>query len=252
MMTRPKLRKAILLAIFPWLITASAKAQEVPASMPNNLVVARDFLRAFYPQLSGRNYFLSVNTSLNYDASPTLDGLLRLSIGSVPGDELSNSKMSPTQSKQLLTAQFQFDDKGHLVSFSAEGMAVGNPTARANFAKFADHLSGSQVSAALKRAGAKYGPDAKDDFVGNIPTAKLESFLGKLSILSVNFAPYLAADRSNYDDDMRWEVKATAKRSDGTEATYRLEFEQYRGDIVGACDVSRYPCNLMNDAAKKQ
>jgi len=247
-MTRLKLAKIVLAATFSWVITTCLKAQEVPPSTPNNLALARDFLRSFYPQLSGRSYFLTVNTSLKYDAPPTLDGLLRLSVGEVPDEKPSHT---PIQSRQLLTAQFQFDGSGHLVSFSAEGAAVGDPAAKANFAKSADHLNGSQISAALKQAGAKYGPDAKDEFASNLPTAKLETFLGKLTILSVNFAPYLASDRSNYDDDMRWQVKASAKRSDGTEATYRLEFEQYRGDIVGACDVSIYPCNLMNDTAKK-
>jgi hypothetical protein len=48
---------------FLWRISA----QETPPSTPDNLAVARDFLHTMYPQLSGKNYFTTLETTLYYD-----------------------------------------------------------------------------------------------------------------------------------------------------------------------------------------
>jgi|SRR5580700_1069959 hypothetical protein len=66
---------------FLWRISA----QETPPSTPDNLAVARDFLHTMYPQLSGKNYFTTLETTLYYDKqTDPLGGRLQLSIGEGP------------------------------------------------------------------------------------------------------------------------------------------------------------------------
>jgi hypothetical protein len=266
------LRLALVIAVFAF---TAASAQEKAPLTPNYLGVAQNFLRTFYPQLSGKNYFMTVNTNLYYDKPRApFGGVLHLSIGEGPKGETiyiggcqavkvapdsgfigDDCKPGPVGYKQFLSAGFHFDNDGHLMWFTAEGPATGDVTARAAFAKSAENaegLTGPQRITALKRAGAKYGPDDKDEFIKNLPTAKLETFLGKMNVVSVGFAPYLEADRSNFSDEMQWDVKAVAKRSDGTSPTYRLQFEQYAGNLVTLCDVSTYPCNALEAGSQRR
>jgi len=276
-MLKTRLCFAILLAS---LSCAASCPQESPPLTPNRLAVARDFVRTFYPNLNNKNYFLSLQTSLYYDkSSDPFAGLLVLNIGEGPKGDVTPGNVVPkcppgavpiqkvpsggfvgggclnpsTTSEQFLSAGFHFDENGHLVWFTAEGPATSNATAKIAFGKAVGAgkvLMGAQLVAAFKHTGAKYGPDDKEEFVKTLPTMQLANFLGTLNVTSVRFAPYLESDRSNFSDEMRWEVRAVAKRTDGTSATYRMEFEQYDGNLVSLCDTSTYPCNIWEPVNK--
>ena len=47
--------------------------------------------------------------------------------------------------------------------------------------------SNTQIANALKQAGARFGPDDKEAFVKSLPLNKVERFLGKIKITSVEF-----------------------------------------------------------------
>ena len=84
--------------------------------------------------------------------------------------------------------------------------------------------------AALKNAGAKYGPGDKDQFIKDLPVQKLQRFLGKLQVLSVTFQP-LSEDRFNAHIWPLWQVKAKADTGSG-KLTYEMTFEQFQGELL--------------------
>jgi len=267
---------AVLLVTPIWMGIA---AQDPPPPIPNRLTVARDFLRTFYPDLNGKNYFMNLETSYYYDQplNHPFGGLLELSIrdspkgnnnflpcppGSTPTQKLpsggfiaGNCPERGIPPQEYLSATFHFDEKGHIVTFRAQGTSAGNVTAKRTYEKDIDlskHPTGAELIDALKRAGAKYGPDDKEEFVKSLPIRKLETFLGKLNIISVEFGPFSQEDRSDFSDEMEWDVRAVATRIDGGTTKYILSFEQYNGTLVGLCDMSTYPCNLWEPAKKDQ
>lgn len=248
----------------------STSAQVLAPPTPNRLKVATEFLRTFYPELNGKNYFLDLETSLYYDqAGDPFGGLLWLTISELPkgyedvvrpcppgttptrkvlgggfiGGTCPEKGIPP---QQFLSAVFHFDAEGHLVTFSAGGPATTNPSARETFAKARPTtrpMTGAELIAAFKSSGGKYGPDDKEELIKSLPLTKLEHFLGKLTLIFVEFDTFQEDDRSDFDDEMRWDVRVSAKRDDGTSAKYLLRFDQYNGKLVTACDLSQYPCN---------
>jgi hypothetical protein len=92
-------------------------------------------------------------------------------------------------------------------------------------------MSDAEVAVALKKSGAKFGPMDKDEFVKSLPLAALKPFLGKLQVLTVGFSP-LQKNRNNVATWPDWRVKTKAPRDDGTEETYELMFDQFRGDLI--------------------
>lgn len=259
---------AVLFVVPIWMSTG---AQEPVPLTPNTLTVARDFLRTFYPELNGKKYFMNLETTFYYDDQMTdpFGGLLELSIRELPkGDNrflpcppgakpsqlipggyllLGDCPQKGIQPREFLSAAFHFDEKRQLVTFEADGPATGNAAAKRAFEKSTEtskNLTGVELIAAFKHAGGKYGPDDKDEFVKSLPITKLETFLGKLNVISVEFRRFSQEDRSDFSDEMEWYVRALATRNDGTSTKYQLSFEQYNGTLVGLCDMSTYPCNV--------
>ena len=198
--------KLCLVALIIASYCAAASAQETPPLTRDNLAVAQDLLRAFYPEMSDRNYFMTFETSLHYDKpSDPFGGWLQLSVGEGPKEELVIYGNDGVAYKQFLSAGFHFDKSGHLLHFQAKGPAVGDPAAQTAFAKSMQSgkiKGGRELIAALKRAGAEYGPDDKEAFVKSLPIRRLETFLGKLEVISVEFDPFAEGDRADFNDQM--------------------------------------------------
>jgi len=265
---------AILLVAPMWI---GAAPQESAPPTPNRLSVARNFLRNFYPELNEKGYFLNLRSSFFYDKpSDPFGGLLELTVRDLPeGDnrflpcppDAKVTRRLPTGGfiggdcaekgvppQVYLSAGFHFDEKGHIVNFSAEGPATGNTTAKLAFRKAigtSQDLTGAERIAALKRAGARFGPNDKEDFLKSDPLAKLENFLGRLQIISVEFAKFNRDDRSDFSDEMEWNVRAMASRTDGSATKYLLQYEQYDGKLVLLCDLSTFPCSVGEPQEKK-
>jgi hypothetical protein len=238
---------ACFLTSFAW---SGLTAQAIPQTISNRLAIARDFLRIFYPELSGKGYVLTLQSSLLYDQkSDAFDDILEISVR----DGRPPNPPGVPASQPILSSGFHFDRNGNLASFSAHGSAIGDAVAKAAMAKLEkrdENIPGAELIAAMKRVGALYGPDDKERSEKDLPIASLETFLGKLRVISVEFAPYLEKDRSNFNSLMEWEVRVVANRRDGTTATYRLQFEQYKGALVSLCDVATYPCNVWESLSE--
>jgi hypothetical protein len=151
--------------------------------------------------------------------------------------------------QEFLSTSFHFDETGYLESFNARGDAASDPVAKAAYTKATANQTGltdRDLFTALKHAGAKYGPDDKSAFVKSLPLAGLETFLGKVKLISAELQlpgeevtdPYLYGE-------MSWKVKIKATRADNSTITYRLEFEQFQGHLTALCELfSKAPCNI--------
>jgi hypothetical protein len=138
----------------------------------------------------------------------------------------------PIRSKQFLAGTFWIGNDGRLTAYVVQsprdldkmnafaGVVLGHP-----------EMSEAEVSVELKKEGAKFGPMDKDEFVKSLPLAALEPFLGKIQVLNVGFSP-LQKNRNNVATWPDWRVKTKATRADGTEETYELMFDQFRGDLI--------------------
>jgi hypothetical protein len=139
----------------------------------------------------------------------------------------------PAHPKQFLSARFWFDADGRLTNYNTVSPGVREFEEMNHFASLVlshPEMSDAEVLAALKNAGAKYGPNDQDEFVKHAPIAALEPFLGKLQVLSVSYAP-LFENRNNVAEWPKWTIKVKATRDDGADAFYELSFEQFRGEL---------------------
>jgi hypothetical protein len=87
------------------LLTTNAHAQGPSATKKEKIVWARDFLRAVYPALNGKNYGLDVETYLAYDQPDSPITLLRMDIGEGPKDLQKGYSGGCHRTLQLLGAR---------------------------------------------------------------------------------------------------------------------------------------------------
>jgi len=252
-------------------ISAQSKSSSRPTI--EQLAWAQEFLHSLYPQLSNANHSMTAETSVPYDKVVGSFSWLTLYVGegfrySVLGmrggcmgdivppspplppelktPDSDQSKPNPEQRlppdecqpgpiypRQFLTTRFDFDQGGHLVRFGASGIAIQNVKANREL-KYTPQMSDAEIAVAIKKSGAKYGPDDKAKFTANLPLKNLERFLGKLDLISVSFHP-LSEDRAELPNWPDWTVRAKAIRKDGSTAEYRENFDYVTGDLIGLC-----------------
>jgi hypothetical protein len=138
----------------------------------------------------------------------------------------------PIRSKQFLAGSFWIGNDGRLTAYVVQSPRdLDKMNAFAGVVLAHPEMSDAEVTVALKKSGAKFGPMDKDEFVKSLPLAALKPFLGKLQVLTVGFSP-LQKNRNNVAIWPDWRVKTKATRADGTEETYELMFDPFRGDLI--------------------
>ena len=252
------------------------EGQELPHTK-NYIKIGHEFLRAVYPDLNGKGYAITIETSLAYDGPTSVPNYFMLDVGAGPkfvvieccvqgyvGGVLPTPPLqwppelgaAPTPTppppqpiekrpkfwdaegrvhpKQYLSTGFQFDNEGHLAGFTASGPEIGNPEADNKLAEIVNthpKMTDAEIAAELKRLGAKYGPDDKEQFVKDLPLKKLEPFLGKLELISVSFLP-LSENRTELGSWPYWMVELLATQRDGSKLKYHLAFDHFKGDLL--------------------
>lgn len=242
--------------LFVTMLGSTCAFGQEPIPVTKNYVAwAHEFLRTMYPALSGHQYAFTIETALFFDSPDPLLEPAQVYVGKrptyddsgsdcgtlsqpsihpsslPPGEPQADSCLSP----QVLEGGFAFDRNDRLRSFRADGSAVRNLDAANAFTRFVlshPEMTDADIAAALKKAGAKYGPDDKEIFIKDFPFTKLERFLGKLSIVSVSHQP-LDENRNNLDAWPWWDVIARATQQDGTVITYNLTFDPFNADLMG-------------------
>jgi len=231
-----------------------ARLQEPPSQTKDNVRVAHEFLTSLYPDLSGKGYIMTLESSSRFDG-PANDRYFDLYVGRGPKDEIigyvggyphntppsANSPTGPIHPEQLLESSFQFGENGRLTSFAARGPAL-KPDKYVEIISLvpsSPDMKDAEVEALLKQAGAMYGPSDKDVFVKHLPMDKLQRFLGPLEVTSVEFpVPDANGLRIGWPE---WRVLAKAKNGSSSEPSYKMTFEPFKGDLVGLSVLSMTP-----------
>lgn len=250
-----KPRRLVLILLLVLCGAAATNPEQTAPVTGNRLRFAQDFLRTFYPDLSGKKYALTVDASTVLDQDWDNISHFNAYIGKYPkwlalcctGGYVGEKPPPGYQEgvnypEQFLTSGFRFDARGRLESFGAHGPAVGDLEAANKFAEIVlshPEMTDAQVTAELKKAGAKYGPEDREAFIKNLPIGKLERFLGKLEVTSMGFRPPME-NRNDIAIWPYWTVTVKAKQRDGSHLTYELHFEQFKGDLTGLAAVP-YP-----------
>lgn len=132
--------------------------------------------------------------------------------------------------KQFLEGKFWFDAEGHLTNFIGTRRSHDEENAFASYILEHPEITRAEAITELKKRGAKFGPNDKAAFVQNLPISKLETFLGKLEILSVEI-PIWSDYRPNPATWPDWTVIVRATRADGRQTLYELGFDQFNGEL---------------------
>ena len=200
---------------------------------------AKQFLRAFYPYL---DYNLR---------AVIIDGSRLIESGSVGSDrmnvfdiELHDMDPKPRTSSApcwcsspKLSATFLFNWQS--VAKELLTMTSGGPILDARTAKFREDMkshpawSDTQVSDALKAAGARFGADQKAGLLRVLPLQELKSFTGDLEVVSVEFhLRDIDSEGKRSAVNPYWAVKANWHGPDGQERGCNLTFEPFEGKLL--------------------
>lgn len=268
---RPSRAGTTAIFCFIWILScSSAEAQEPAQAAKDYIRFARTFLRSMYPDSGGNNYVMTVEGWVRYDQESAMLNRFSLYVGDAPKDfphhyvgcmstpppiqlptppELAppsplpalpsdqfhhDCKPGPILPKQVLIGDFEFDASGRLSSYDLGRPGIRQLEQRNKFAEFVlshPEMTDAEVVTALKKAGAKYGPEDKQQFIKNLPIQKLEPFLGKLQLISVTFQP-LQDSRTNVDIWPLWQVKVQSKQNHRPDVIYEMFFEQFEGELT--------------------
>jgi len=204
------------------------------------------FLRAFYPELFGKNLDLNLRTTHPIDDSwrqiygirfdvylynPLSERMLN-----PPYDAKTGKQLSPLENPVLLEGLLSFNRDGSLQQTYVDGEVVHTKQNQAIQELIESHpeWSEDQEIHALKEAGAKYGPADKEQFIKSLHLEKAERFLGRAKILSVDFNSPSPDHEGNFAAGaLDWAVHAEAELPDGAHVKYLLSFEPFDGKLVG-------------------
>jgi hypothetical protein len=236
----------LILAIAPFGVSLLAQGQ---SSAPQNLAWAREFLWTMYPQLRGHNYAFSTNAYSPFDVPVKSFRGFTVQIGEAPpgrlvgyagggylGPKPPNEEVEPgpVYAKQFLVTNFIFDKDERLSSFVAGGPEAERPEAdhvARNLRELSPEWTDAQAVTELKKAGAMYVPAEKEKFVKTLPIGDLEKLFGKITVVSAEFKMQRNSELSTYGQS-EWLVVMRAKQTNGTQLTYKMIFEPFKGVLT--------------------
>jgi len=234
----------IVLAVTFTLLLTNVNAQ-VSNNQRTPFTSARDFLREFYPDLSGRDGFLGFSTLQRFDASwqrlykiefsamrydPSSEKILN------PPYDANTGKRFPPPENTLLKGGILFDGKGRLHAFEAVGDVVHTKEYDAFIKLLDSHREWSEEDASreLKKAGARFGPAEKSEFIKTFQLEKFGRFMGKLELKSVESEP-LPENHSQGNTALgsyQWMVTVDRILASGKRIPYVLRFEPFEGNLT--------------------
>jgi hypothetical protein len=218
---RKRSREALTLAA---LLVCSVQAAERVIGPDDYTARAKEFLGRLYPRLDDRLSVVITGPVLRGGVmAPDVMNRFRVELyGREPSAADGSAAGAP---ESVLSADFTFDwqtEKKELVH-----LQVWGPTIDSRRDKVLEELkihsgrSEAQLAEALNKAGAKYGPDHKAEFLRAVPLERLGPYLGgELKIVSVDFLPRAG---------LSWAVQTRWHSPDGREADCTLSFEPFDG-----------------------
>ncbi len=245
-MSKSDLNKTFALAVLAILLLG-ARSTVSQTQVSNNqdtvLTRAHDFLGSFYPELLGKDLLLNLHTTQSIDNpwrqiyaikfdvklyDPLSERMLN-----PPVDGKTGKQFPPPENTVLLQGNVWFNHDGWLHELDTVGEVVRIKQNEAIHNLVESHPEWSEAEAvlALKKAGARYGPADREQFLQSIHLEKFEKFLGHLKLESVKFEGLSEPHEGNFAS-LSWLVKADAKLPDGTHSTYTLRFEPFEGKLI--------------------
>jgi hypothetical protein len=215
-----------------------------PLSQETVLTFVHDFLQAFYPDLISKGHMLKlsvyhpaevswleisgVDFTVNPERPPDY-GLVRFG----PNGPIPETRPNPES--VLLEGDIwlpPLKNGSRIQQVHATTMGEKKLDALRKLVKSHPEWSDEQAVSALMRDGARFGPEEKKAFISTLPLDKMERFLGRIKITSVDFR-YPPQGRNEHTSvDLSWDVTADVLFSDGTSARYVFSFEPYEGRLT--------------------
>jgi hypothetical protein len=248
----------------------------------NRLATAERYLYALYPELQGQGYTIQVIPVYPVDPAYILDVgskqtkrllsanvyLFSLVVREQPKgkgpfhDEFDDAdRMNPPVGPMLAAVLFRpSDSREDLFSqVAASGRVVSSDQWERLKDLVDDHPEWSRDEAlrALKDAGVRFGPDAKEEFLRGLPLNRLERlWSGKISIRSAEFRvrePLVAGADHPPAAKVEWTVEITVQRPARPAVGYTLLCEPLGGrivDMLGGGSLRDYERRLEQDIKK--
>jgi hypothetical protein len=165
--------------------------------------------------------------------------------------------------EQFLTVGFSFDVNGRLVAFNAHGAVTANHDSdnqlyEALRARLIPTLSptDAEITNLLKQSGAKYGYKDQKQFRDELPLKKIEKFIGKVEVLSLDFSPIDPGWNSDPVNEVGvWSyvtVLMRAVQPDGTKLNYRAVFDHFAGALTSLHELPDEPNQIQRRAIKSR
>ena len=226
-MTVPRASRLIIAA---WLLCA-------PCALfaADHIAVARDFLSVIYPELNGKRYHVRV--SLDYFFDTPVAEFMQFGYIVERSDWVSFAEGKPgliSKYQPVVTAHFEFNPVGLINRFSCT-TDITNPTKAESFSQLMDQhpeWTVDQIGNEMTKAGAHYGPSARDKLLNALPLSSLETFFGKLSVTDFRFDLRYDPDEKGIMGTMTWLPTTTVRTKTKKDLTYIFSFEPFEGRLL--------------------
>jgi hypothetical protein len=235
-------RRSIMAILLLGALPALSESQDLN-DRETVLTRTRDFLQAFYPELLGKGMLLNLRTSQSIDNSWRQVAGIRFDVQrydplsermlNPPHDLKTGKRLPPADNQALLQGLIRFNERGYLHEFSLGDSDLIRSTDNDKIQKLVElhpEWSETQALAALREAGALYGPEKKEELLKTLQLGKLEPFLGSSTIRSVEFVVFHGAHVGNFAG-LYWTVHLDTTAPDGKRASYTLILEPFEGRL---------------------
>jgi len=214
---------SLFVCLFVGILAAPSAAQRRPKSTDGYMNYERDFLRAFYPELTGKHYFVTFEWAERFDQpNDNADVVFLVDVGAgakfeivgccyggsagwVVGPQAIYSygeglgslelpplpppppKVEPPHPQQYLSSTFVFDSQGNLKRFFGKRQLTRPELDIVSQVRVHPDMTDEELIAAYEKSGATCDIGDRKAFERNLPISKLEQFLGKLKKLRTEF-----------------------------------------------------------------
>lgn len=212
--------------------------------LPNckgRIALAKEFLRAIYPALKGKNYGVTINDNapLDFDGDPNWFNvkLFARPISESPTPVYSNDPTEMVTHSKPLLANFLFDRRSNrLVQFDCFQEVSRTEAVRKMLEEDKDWTN-SQALQALAAAGAKYGPSKKEEIESRIPIDALGQIMGTLKVQDLRFetraqgATIFNGREKVAVPMLTWTADIAAVTTTGERSSYTFQIDPFDGRI---------------------
>jgi hypothetical protein len=223
-----------------FVILNSAASQPLLAA--DNVGLAKQALKSLYPELKGRGLHLTIDDGSRLDFAEIGGDFVIDVFEPPPHINISVRQCPPT----LVSTRFMFaSGDWRLFGYSAAGPVV-NTQKRESLNDLVDshpEWTDSQIGEALTKAGAKFGPNAKDQLVRALPIAALEALAGKIEVISVQFT---LRDKEQMKEhlpaaSLMWAVEFMSHVDGQPDRKYFALFEPFEGKLTSIGKIPPLP-----------